>query len=211
VWDVAERWLPVDEPRIAPLEIARRLLERQLRARGVARVGRLGLAFDGPSPGRERALEQLHEEGVVVEATVEGSGGRWVVHRDALDARFRPRTVLLSPFDPLISDRDRTEQLFGFRFRLEIYVPKEQRRHGYFVMPILHGDRFVGRIDPRFDREAGILRVNAVHAEPEAGSASGEAVVRSIRALARWLGARRIDMPRTLPRPWSGPLGSLRG
>ena len=73
--------------------------------------------------------------------------------------------MLLSPFDDLVSDRDHTEQLFGFRFRLEIYVPKAKREFGYFVLPILHGDRLIGRVDPRFDRATGVLNVNAVYAE----------------------------------------------
>jgi len=83
--------------------------------------------------------------------------------------------VLLSPFDGLIYDRRRTEELFGFRFRfrLEIYVPKDTREFGYFAMPILHGDRLIGRIDPTFDRAAGELHVRAVHAEPGAPGVGG--------------------------------------
>ena len=88
---------------------------------------------------------------------------------DRLEAgEWEPRTTLLSPFDTLINDRDRTEALFGFRFRLEIYVPKAKRQYGYFVLPILHGDRLVGRIDPEYDRKAQRLRVKTVHWEPGA-------------------------------------------
>lgn len=76
--------------------------------------------------------------------------------------------MLLSPFDRLVHDRRRTEELFGFRFRLEIYVPKDRREFGYFAMPILHGDRLIGRIDPKLDRGSGVLHVRAIHAEESA-------------------------------------------
>jgi uncharacterized protein YcaQ len=91
--------------------------------------------------------------------------------------------------------------LFGFRFRLEIYVPKEKREYGYFVLPILHGDRLVGRIDPLYDRRAGVLRVNAVYAEPVAPVDAWPEVRAAIDGLAAWLGASEVTLPR-LPNPW---------
>lgn len=112
--------------------------------------------------------------------------------------------MLLSPFDGLIYDRRRTEELFGFRFRfrLEIYVPKDTREFGYFAMPILHGDRLIGRIDPTFDRAAGELHVRAVHAEPGAPVSAGPAVARTIGELASWLGAKDVAYGRALPSAW---------
>jgi uncharacterized protein YcaQ len=194
IWDLVERSLPVDEPRLPPREVARRLLDTQLRWCGIARPHRFGFAFDGPPPGRERALQELIREGRAVPVTIEGVRGEWLAHREVLEQRFRPRTTLLSPFDPLIADRDFTEELFGFRFRLEIYLPKEKRQHGYFVLPILHGDRLVGRIDPLFDRKTGVLRVNAVHWEP--GVRPDEVPLeRTMRELASWLGAREVAWP----------------
>ena len=120
-------------------------------------------------------LEKLDRNGRAQRVTVSGLPGVRYVHADQLAlldrleaGEWEPRTTLLSPFDTLINDRDRTEALFGFRFRLEIYVPKAKRQYGYFVLPILHGDRLVGRIDPEYDRKAKRLRVNAVHWEPGA-------------------------------------------
>ena len=91
-----------------------------------------------------------------------------------------------------MSDRDHTEPLFDFRFRIEIYVPKAKREFGYFVLPILHGDRLIGRIDPRFDRATGVLRVNAVYAEEGAPGGSGPAVRRAIDELADWRGGDEV-------------------
>ena len=105
--------------------------------------------------------------------------------------------MLLSPFDNLIADRDRTELLFGMRYRVEIYTPAAKRQYGYYNMPILHGDRIIGRVDPKMDRKAGRLVVNAVHLEPGV-ALDGEtraAVEGAIASLAGFLGAEGIDGP----------------
>jgi uncharacterized protein YcaQ len=202
VWDLAVRRLPVDGTRLAPGEEARRLLDTQLRALGIAKVTRFGTTFEGlRPPGWERALARLEAEGTAVPLAVDGAPGRWWAHAEVLDRRFRPRTALLSPFDRLIHDRARTLSLFGFLFRLEIYVPKAKREFGYFVMPILHGDRLIGRIDPLFDRTANVLRINAVHAEPDARADAWPEVRREIDDLAAWLGADGVEMP-SMPAVW---------
>ena len=189
IWDLAERTLPVNAPRCRRAR-RRGALSRQLRAqrRGTP-SGSSAMAFDGRPPGWERALDDLVKEGVAVPARIDGLRGDWFAHADLVDTTFRPRTVLLSPFDDLVSDRNHTEQLFGFRFRLEIYVPKAKREFGYFVLPILRGDRLIGRIDPLFDRGAGVLRVHSVYAEEEATPADGAAAAKAIGELAAWLGA----------------------
>jgi uncharacterized protein YcaQ len=202
VWDLAERSLRVDEPRLSQREVARRIVDGQLRARGVANPKQFGWAFDGRAPGWERALTELVREGVAVPVSIGDRPGDWYAHADVLVQPFRPRTVLLSPFDDLISDRDHTEALFHFHFRLEIYVPKAKRQFGYFVLPILHGDRLIGRIDPRFDRQTGVLHVNAVHAEAEASGSWGPPVRRAIDELARWLGADEVRFTRKVPAAW---------
>jgi len=204
LWDLAERRLPPGGGRPAPGEAARRITERQLRARGVAKENEIGWAFDGRAPGFTRALRDLVREGIAVPARVEGLAGDYYVHADLLRRPFRPRTVLLSPFDDLVSNRRHTEALFDFFFRLEIYVPRPQRRWGYFVMPILHGDRLIGRIDPSFDRDAGVLRVNAVFAEEGAPQDAGPAVATAVRELADWLGATDVayGAPGKVPSLW---------
>jgi uncharacterized protein YcaQ len=206
LWDLAERSVPVKTTRLPQATVAREILERQLRARGVSTVAQFGWAYDGRPPGWERALKQLVREGIAIPTVVEGVPGAWFAHAELLEQPFRPRTVLLSPFDDLVSDRDHTEALFDFFFRLEIYVPKANRRWGYFVLPILHGDRLIGRIDPRFDRRRGVLHVNAVFAEDGAPASAGPAVATAIRELAGWLGAQDIAFTKRMPASWRGAL-----
>jgi uncharacterized protein len=206
LWDLAERCVPVDQPRLPKGEVARRVVERHLRAPGVGTPTQISQTFDGRPPGWERALAALVREGVAIPARVGDLKGPWYVHADLIDGRFRPRTTLLSPFDDLVSDRDHTEALFGFRFRLEIYVPKVKREFGYFVLPILHGDRLIGRIDPKFDRATRILHVNAVYAQEGAPSDAGAAVRRTIEELGHWRGATEVRFTRKVPPAWRSHL-----
>ena len=127
--------------------------------------------------------------------------GRLHVHPDADDRTVPERTTLLGPFDRLIHDRDRAEALWGFYYRIEIYVPAAKREYGYYVLPVLHGDRLIGRIDPVYDKKAGVLRVNAVYAEPGAPADAWPAVRAALDDLARWVGAEGVELPR-LPGPW---------
>jgi len=200
IWDLASRSLPRVPARPASA-IAADLVDRQLWARGLERLERIGTLFDGPVPMRDTAIRRHLRAGLIVPIEVEGLPGRWVAHRDLLDTTFRGRTTLLSPFDDLISDRERTERLFDFRFRLEIYVPKAKREFGYFVLPILRGDRLIGRIDPLYDRKAGVLRVNAVYAEADATPSEWPPAKRAIDELAAWLGAVEVVWP-ALPALW---------
>jgi uncharacterized protein YcaQ len=113
--------------------------------------------------------------------------GRWLAHPDAADGPVPSRVTFLSPFDRLIHDRDRAEALWNFRYRLEMYVPKAKREYGYYVLPILRGDRLVGRIEPVHDRKAGVLKVQGVWWEDGVRPAP---VAPPLRWLARFLGAR---------------------
>jgi uncharacterized protein YcaQ len=139
-----------------------------------------------PWPEAKQLLEERRRRtlGVWLE------NGAWRVHPDASDGRVPQRTTFLSPFDRLIHDRDRAHALFDFFYRLEMYVPKAKREYGYYVLPILRGDKLIGRIDPVFDRKAGVLRINSAHWEPGARPVS---LAKPLRELGRWLGADSIE------------------
>lgn len=204
MWDVAERVVPerLRKATTPPLrEVVRRAADRSLRGLGVAtpQEVRLEPFVGGPYPGIREAAEQIGRP-----AEVEGMGRR-LVHPDAEPRRSR-QTTLLSPFDPLIRNRERTQALFGFRFRLEIYVPKDKREFGFFVLPILHGDRLIGRVDPTMDRKTNVFRVNAVHAEEAAPESAGPAIAKAIEKLGKWLGADEIAYSRQVPSIWRDSL-----
>lgn len=195
LWDLAARWFP-RVPARSRATMAVDLVERQVRARGITRLDRLGYLFDGAMPGRDEAVDRLLRTGVIVPLRVESYPGRWYTHRDLLDTAFRGRTVALSPFDDLISDRTRTQRLFDMYYRIEIYVPKA-KRWGYFVLPVLRDDRLVGRFDPALDRAENVLRINAWEMQPDTDRRDRDAVREAIDELARWLRVDRVDVPRT--------------
>jgi hypothetical protein len=202
VWDLGSRRAPTDAARPGAGEEARSLIDVQLRALGISKVSRFGWTFEAARPpGWEPALARLERDGRAVRVEVDGLSGQLWAHAEGLDRTFRPRTAILSPFDRLVHDRPRAEELFGFRFRLEIYVPKAKREFGYFVMPILHGDRLVGRIDPTFDRAENVLRVRKVFAERDAPHDAWPAIAKQLDDLAAWLGAKGVVLG-SIPREW---------
>jgi uncharacterized protein len=218
VWDLAERWLPAWAPTRRPpeREVVRLAAQRSLRALGVATARDIDRHFTASRyPGLSTVLAGLEREGRVERVRVADDGaewpGPWYVHADDLPllerleaGDWRPRTTLLSPFDNLIIDRERTQRLFGFHFRMEIYVPRAARRYGYYVLPVLHGDRLIGRVDPAMDRRRGRLVVNAVHAEPDAPAAAGPAVAAALGELAAFLGADGVELRQPPPERWRG-------
>jgi uncharacterized protein YcaQ len=119
--------------------------------------------------------------------------GEWRAHPDAEDGSVPKRVTFLSPFDRLIHDRDRTEALWDFHYRLEMYVPKPKREYGYYVLPILRGDRLIGRIDPALDRKTGVLQVKGIWWEPGVKPVS---VQRPLKDLATFVAAKRIEQPK---------------
>ena len=224
-WTLTEHWAPdwIERTPLARAEAVRRAAQIALKALGVGTQSHIRSHFvRGHYDGLRDAMSDLLDEGLVVPvAIVDESGprrGDWFIHRDdvplleRLEHDWWPRTVLLSPFDNLICDRARTLAMWDFDYTIEIYVPKSKRKYGYYVMPVLHGDRLVGRIDPRMDRKTGTLEVNAVHAEDHARSAPeiGAATARTIEDLARFLGASRVRYSRRKPAAWRSSLRSSR-
>jgi len=176
LWDLAERVYP--QVVVPPLDEARRIRdERRLRALGIARA-----------KSTKMPLEPVDVGEAGEPAVVEGVKGEWRVDPARLEVDFEGRTALLSPFDRLAYDRARAEQLFDFEYSLEMYKPAAKRRWGYFALPILHGDRLVGKLDAAADRKAGVLRVNAIHEDVKFTKAVTRAVRAEIEALAGWLG-----------------------
>ena len=218
LWNLTERHLPADTPReeLDAAEVTRRAVLRSLGGLGVGRVEHIKAHYTrGGYPDLTRTLQRMLASGEILRVAVAGDDGEWPgpwylraadlpLLDDLANGGWGPRVALLSPFDNLICDRDRTELLFDFRFRLEIYTPKHEREYGYFVLPILDGDRLIGRVDPAMDRKTGRLTINAVHAEPgapltrEAGAAVGAA----IRDLGAFLGAREIVYTERAPEAW---------
>jgi uncharacterized protein YcaQ len=177
LWDLAERVYPSDVDAVPRDEASRIRDERRLRALGLARSG--GTVLPG---------EPIHVGETGEPAVVEGTRGEWRVDPGALGQPFEPRTALLSPFDPVVRDRVRAEDLFEFEYVLEMYKPAAKRRWGFFALPILHGDRLVGKVDATADRKAGRLFVDAVHEDTPFTPATTRAVDAEVVALAGWLG-----------------------
>jgi uncharacterized protein YcaQ len=209
-WDLAERVLPEWTPRerLTDRQVVARAAVRSLRSMGVARQKHIELSFTvGRYPGLREVLANLVRRGVVTVVRVTDDDGAevpgpWFVLSDELDTLaslsggegWVPRTTLLSSFDPVA--RERAGVLFGFEHKMEIYTPKAKRRFGYYVMPVIHGDRFIGRLDPSMDRKSSRLTIHAAHAEPGApvNAVTGRAIRAAVEDLARFLGAREIAL-----------------
>jgi uncharacterized protein YcaQ len=176
LWDLPGRvYAEVEIESVADAERIRN--ERRLAALGIARA-----------QARAMPMEPIHVGEAGELAVVEGVKGEWRVDPRYLDGSFKGRTALLSPFDRLIHDRVRTEELFDFEYSLEMYKPAAKRRWGYFALPILHGDQLVGKLDATADRKASVLRVNAIHEDVSFSPAMTKAVRKEIESLAAWLG-----------------------
>ncbi len=154
----------------------------------------------------QREAKRLYDERRFRALGIRLERGRLVRHPEAVDGPVGNRVTFLSPFDRLVHDRDRAEALWDFFYRLEMYVPKAKREYGYYVLPILRGDKLIGRIEPVFDRKSRVLRVNGVFAEPGAPASAGEGIARAVRRLAKWLGAEEIAYGRRVPAVWRASL-----
>jgi len=197
LYDLPERVVPrehLEAPEPTLEEASVELLRRGAVAHGVGTERDLRDYYRMRPELAKPALATLVESGELLPVRIEGWDRPAFLHRDAaLPRRVRAR-ALLSPFDPVVWERERTEKLFEFHYRIEIYVPAPKRVHGYYVLPFLLGDRIVGRVDLKADRKQGVLRVLGCFAEPGAPDETADELAAELRDLADWLTLQDIEV-----------------
>lgn len=196
LYDIPERVLPQDvlaTPTPAIADAKRALIERAARALGVGTEVCLSDYFRLDRTSTRAALRDLVEEGTLREVTVEGWEDQAYVHTKARLPKQAGARALLAPFDPLVWHRGRAEMLFSARIRIELYTPKHKRTHGYYVLPFLLGDRVVGRVDLKADRENQTLQVLSAHCEPGISAERfASPLADEIHLMAHWLGLPQV-------------------
>jgi uncharacterized protein YcaQ len=211
-YDLVERVLPAavlaaGEPPDA--EAVRTLLATAARAHGIGTARCFADYFRIRGPQVAPAVDELIEDGVLQPVRVRGWNRTTYLHRDALVPRRATGRALLSPFDPVVFERRRLEELFATRYRIEIYTPAAQRVHGYYVLPFLLGEQVAARVDLKADRQQRTLLVQAAHLEPHAPRA--EVVVAELAAelalMARWLGLEDVLLSEQAHGALVAPLG----
>lgn len=205
VYDLPERALPKavrEAPTPDRAEAQRELVRIAARAQGIATVRDLRDWFRmSPEDGRA-AVEALVSAGALERVAVKGWREEAFLHPEARTPRRVRGEALLSPFDNLIWFRPRTERIWGVRVRLEIYTPAEKRTHGYYVLPFLQDERITARVDLKSDRAAGVLRVQAAHAESGGDGATPARLAGELRRMSAWLGLGEVAV---------APAGDLAG
>jgi uncharacterized protein YcaQ len=205
IYDLRERVLPSwDDARLPSAdEVRRTLVLNAVRALGVARAKWVADYFRMDKTSTKKIPERLADGGDLLRVSVDGWTEPGYVHPDHADTaraaaagRIKPvLTTLLSPFDPLVWDRGRASEMFGFEYRIEVYTPAPKRVYGYYVLPILHRGKLVGRLDPKAHRKEGVFEVRKVHFEP--GVRLTDRLIREVAAAlqdcARWHGTLRVE------------------
>jgi len=199
LYDIPERVLPpavCEAPAPTPEDAQRKLVEISARALGVATASDLRDYFRLSPGDAYPRIDELVEEGVLLPVAVKGWPQKAYMHRDARLPRKVEARALLAPFDPLIWERSRTERLFDFRYRIEIYTPAHKRIYGYYVYPFLLGEKIAARVDLKADRQKGALRVQAAHSEPGAPPETASELWQALNTMAEWLGLEKVEIAR---------------
>ena len=217
LWDISENYLPdwVSRKDMSAEEVEYEAVQRSLLALGVASASEIRFYFlRDRYPNLKGTLERLLRERKIYPVKVAGAEQKKeprYIHSNDMESlenlesgQWHPRTTLLSPFDNLICDRRRTAYVFGFDFKFEAYVPRHKRKFGAYVLPILHGDKLIGRVDPLMDRKNEKLYVNAVHAETGAprDKETSQEIGRAIEQLSEFLGAKEVVYSARVPDFW---------
>ena len=198
IYDLPERVVPewaIQQPRPDETEAYRRLLVDAARHHGIGTAADLADYHRLHTPTARAILADLAAEGADVPAEVDGWRGPTYLHPEAVLSRRSAGTALLSPFDSLVWSRDRVERIFGFRYRIEIYVPKDQRQFGYYVVPFLLDGELVARVDLKADRKGRRLLVQSAHIEPGREPARvAVALASELRSMATWLDLDEVEI-----------------
>ncbi|HEY6644037.1 winged helix-turn-helix domain-containing protein [Povalibacter sp.] len=198
LYDLTERTLPADVIATATPEkgeAQRSLMTTAARVLGVATLRDLRDYFRLPTEDAAKRLHELVEAGRLVPVSVEGWKQQAYLHSDARLPRRSEAAALLSPFDSLIWERQRTERLFGFTYRLEIYTPAHKRQHGYYVLPFLLAEQLVGRVDLKSDRARSRLQVRGGSTEEGVSvKKNSKPLAIELQSLAQWLGLERVEV-----------------
>ncbi len=220
IWGLTDDFLPrwVDRRILSEEETDATAALRALKAMGPATPKEINYYFvRGRYNNLKKSISRLAGEGKVHQISIKEIGKkeeRYIADEDVPlldsmeDDHLEPRVSLISPFDNLICSRDRTNRIFGFDYIHEQFLPKEKRTYGTYVLPILWGEKLVGRIDPRVDRSRGVLTINAVHSEPgtELENGTVEEIGETIARLAKFLGCEKVEFTKKIPREWKSYL-----
>jgi uncharacterized protein len=220
VWGLSEVFLPswVERKELTEEEVERIAAQRAIRALGTASPPEINYYFPrGRYQNLKKALESLQEDSAIHRVHVaecQGRDERYIHDQDVRllesmkDDAWQPRVSLLPPFDNLICGRSRTNRVFGFDYSHEMFLPQRKRKFGYYVLPILWGDRLIGRVDPLMERSKERLLINSVHAEPTApGDKDVASKIRdAIQRLAEFLGTKEVAYSSRVPPAWRSSL-----